>query len=647
MRADDVVDRAVEGIADGQPVDWDLLESWAQTEEERERLKCLRILGEIAELHRSTRDPFETSSDRTREPFEATSGQTIDREARTSDTLPDGTSEMWGRYHLIEKVGEGSFGSVYRAVDPELQREIAIKILHRHVADSRLKERLLGEGRALAKVRHANVVSVLGVESHEDRVGLCMEFVPGQTLEHVLRTRGTLNPRETVSIGQDLCRALAAVHQAGFVHRDVKARNVMREQDGRIVLMDFGTGREARPQELVHRPDIAGTPLYMAPEVLAGEPASASSDVYSVGVLLYHLITSAYPVQADSVDDLRAAHAEGRRHVLSERRPDLPARFVRVVERSLAAAPGERYASADALLKALAAVFGDRWTARLIAKRLLTIVLVATVAASVVTALGVLNSAAFNATLERSGFASDTLWELFVWGLRSMVMPTVFAMLALLAVGLFVVLRRLVLGLSSTAVRLDNIIRGRLDEGVRRLYLDDLSMLASWVLVISASALVLAWWYFLPLLGAVTKYISTDPVEDLVLLSPAFKGDQFQYRNTLSWLTVLTVAAWYLVGAIAARKCQRLNPGVRAGGVAIVALSLISLDLPYRLFQYSEFEAATWNGARCYIIGERADNLLLFCPALQPPRNQVVRKNAENLHRLERPPENIFTAFSP
>ena len=259
-----------------------------------------------------------------------------------------------------------------------------------------MKERLLREGRALAKVRHPNVVSVLGVESHGDRVGLCMEFVPGQTLEHVLRTGGTLNPRETVAIGQDVCRALAAVHHAGFVHRDVKARNVMREEDGRIVLMDFGTGREVRPQEIVRRPDMAGTPLYMAPEVLAGEPASPASDVYSVGVLLYHLVTSEYPVQADSVDALRAAHAQGRRRVVSEVRPDLPAGFVRVVERALAATPRERYASADALLKALTAVFGDRWTARAIAKKLLTMVFATAVAAGVVTASGWLSSRVFN-----------------------------------------------------------------------------------------------------------------------------------------------------------------------------------------------------------------------------------------------------------
>src|SRR5262249_55904160 len=155
---------------------------------------------------------------------------------------------------------------------------------------------------------------VLGIESHGGQVGLCMDFVKGQTLEDVLREQGTFSPGEAVLIGQDLCRALAAVHQAGLVHRDVKARNVMREQAGRIVLMDFGTGGAALALRESAGRDIGGTPLYMAPEVLRGEPASVQSDVYSLGVLLYYLVTGRYPVEAASLDELDAAHREGRRH---------------------------------------------------------------------------------------------------------------------------------------------------------------------------------------------------------------------------------------------------------------------------------------------------------------------------------------------
>ena len=218
------------------------------------------------------------------------------------------TAQWWGRYRLDQKVGEGAFGCVYRAWDPELEREVAVKILHKRVAETPLRQALLREGRALAKVRHSHVVSVLSVESHDDQIALCMEFVTARRSKTCFRA-GLLSAGEAMLVCQDVCRALAAVHLAGFVHQDVKARNVMREKAGRIVLMDFGAGQDTSSSG-VGRASIAGTPLYMAPEVLAGEAPSAISDVYSVGVLLYHLVTGEYPVEGQTPRrDPRRAHA--------------------------------------------------------------------------------------------------------------------------------------------------------------------------------------------------------------------------------------------------------------------------------------------------------------------------------------------------
>ena len=188
-------------------------------------------------------------------------------------------------------------------------------------------------------MQHANVVQVFGVEAHGSRVGLCMELVSGETLAGVLRSRGRLSHREAAGVGEDVCRALAAVHAAGYVHRDVKAQNVMRDN-----------GREDRADGLRHRSrhrrwrsparDIVGTPVYMAPEVLDGQPASVQSDVYAVGVLLYHLVSGQYPVEGGTLLDLIDAHKAGRRRPLLERRPDLPMPFVQVVSRALAVEPG-------------------------------------------------------------------------------------------------------------------------------------------------------------------------------------------------------------------------------------------------------------------------------------------------------------------
>src|SRR5262249_22288254 len=160
---------------------------------------------------------------------------------------------------------------------------------------------------------------------------LCMEFIKGQTLEDILTVQGPFGAHEATAVGICVGRALAKVHDAGLIHRDIKTRNVMREERRRIVLMDFGTGRDSARLR-AGGADLAGTPLYMAPEVLTGSPASHQSDIYSCGVLLYHLVTGRFPVEGRSFDEIVQAHKSNRRKPLADRRPDLPDDFIRIVE---------------------------------------------------------------------------------------------------------------------------------------------------------------------------------------------------------------------------------------------------------------------------------------------------------------------------
>jgi eukaryotic-like serine/threonine-protein kinase len=287
------------------------------------------------------------------------------RTAAATPGAPSGSSgaesdapERWGSLIVRERVGAGVFGEVYRAYDEQLQREVALKLLRVGSRSSdRLAAKVLNEGRLLARLRHPNVVLVHGVEARGDRVGLWMEFVRGCTLEQLLERQGLFGAREAALIGQDLCRALAAVHAAGLVHRDVKAQNVMREEGGRVVLMDFGTGVPAREDESGRAAPAAGTPLYLAPELLDGGEATAASDLYSLGVLLYHLVTGGYPVVAASLAELREAHQRGRRR-LQDARPDLPDAFVQAIDRALAPHPAERHVSAGAMQEALTRALG-------------------------------------------------------------------------------------------------------------------------------------------------------------------------------------------------------------------------------------------------------------------------------------------------
>jgi len=282
-------------------------------------------------------------------------------------TQSSASPPQWSRFQLLESVGRGSFGEVYRAWDPDLQREVALKILLPRASQSETPfDEVLREARALAAVRHPNILPVYGVDQHDGRVGFWTDFVHGRTLAALVREQGPFGYREAALIVLDVSRALGAVHRAGLLHRDIKAENVMRESGGRILLMDFGlTAFSGRPLQL------AGTPRYMAPELLRGDPATVATDVYAVGVLLFYLVTGQYPGQSadasrpgadrpgsDSPTATHAApHAIAPAPVASsvlDHRPDLPHAFVRIVETAMHSDPRKRFASAGALSSALA-----------------------------------------------------------------------------------------------------------------------------------------------------------------------------------------------------------------------------------------------------------------------------------------------------
>ena len=323
-------------VADGKPVPWDGVQTGDPVADARS-VRVLRTIAGVAEVHRTAGDQNESS-------WEAPTGPVRVEAPR-----------RWGPFTLLERLGEGAYAEVFRAHDPDLDRDVAVKLFRTdRLTGPERRTRLLREARTLAKVRHEHVVQVYGADEHDGRVGAWMELIHGRNLEEELGERGRLSAREAAAIGQDLCRALAAVHGAGFTHGDIKAHNVMREEGGRVVLMDFGAGRSRR----VGNEPISGTPLYLAPEVLNGQWPSVDADVYSLGVLLYHLVTTTYPIDAASLDDMRRAHAAGTRNRLADARPDLDPGFVRVVERASAVNPADRFQSAGELELALSQVLG-------------------------------------------------------------------------------------------------------------------------------------------------------------------------------------------------------------------------------------------------------------------------------------------------
>jgi tetratricopeptide (TPR) repeat protein len=329
-------------IADGLPVDWAAFASAAPPLFDELALPA-RIVERIAQVHADlpSIDTFSSSL------HTSLAGIRLPGDA----TAPPETPVTWGTLTIVEKIGRGTFGDVYRAHDRRLNRTVALKLLRRK---DRLESAVIEEGQLMARVRHPHVVTVYGAERIEARVGLWMQFVDGQTLEDQLKSRGPFTPQEVAEAGIQLAQALAAVHRAGLLHRDVKAQNAMRDADGRVLLTDFGTGRELSETSVAGGGrELAGTPLYMAPEVLDGAPASASSDLYSLGVLLYHLATGSFPVKGRSLRELREAHQQNRRTLVRATRTGVPKRLAAVIDRATDPDPTRRYASASDLEAAL------------------------------------------------------------------------------------------------------------------------------------------------------------------------------------------------------------------------------------------------------------------------------------------------------
>ena len=329
MDGEQLLDQIAGAVLDSEEVDWATAESRAD-ESARPFIRHLRLVASVGQLHHRVQPPAPPASSRER------------------------AADHWGHLRLIESIGRGTFGEVFRAWDTRLDREVALKLIPAGKPRSSPGEStLIHEGRLLARVRHPNVVTIYGAEQIGDRIGLWMEFVRGRTLEQLLKDGVVFQTADVVRIGVELSRAVAAVHSSGLLHRDIKTHNVMRADDGRIVLMDFGTGTALDDGT---SSDLAGTPLYLAPELFAGGSATVQSDIYSLGVLLYRLVTKSYPVKGRTIAEVRQAHERSERIEIRTHATHVRPALGRVVERACEPRPERRYQTAEALAGELIAL---------------------------------------------------------------------------------------------------------------------------------------------------------------------------------------------------------------------------------------------------------------------------------------------------
>ncbi len=310
----------VERLSDGAVIDWDSLPNDA--DQPGETVAGLRRLARIT-------DAF----------------------ARCTDRAPQCGAEqslMWGHLQVYECIGAGSFGQVYRAYDQTLDRDVALKLRREESSALAGTRAFIAEARRLAMVRHRNVLAVHGAAVHNGRVGLWADLLRGQTLAEQVKADGQISVSALPEILDDVLCGLAAIHQAGLIHGDVKASNVMIEADGRAVLMDFGAGAESE-QGAARTATVQGSPLCMAPELLDGAPPSQSGDIYAVGVMLYYLCSGRFPVVGESIEQLRQAHRQRSSRKLSLQLPSLPRELSLLLDAMLALSPDARPSASQAL----------------------------------------------------------------------------------------------------------------------------------------------------------------------------------------------------------------------------------------------------------------------------------------------------------
>ena len=255
------------------------------------------------------------------------------------------------RFRIEERIGSGGMSTVYRAFDETLERWVAIKILHPEVAaDADQLERFRREARAVARLSHPNVVAVIDAGEDDERPYIVFQYVEGETLKERIRRQGRLPVSEALAYAVEIGRALAAAHEERLVHRDVKPQNVLIDPDGRAKVTDFGIARSLEMDGLTLPGRVLGTTDYVSPEQALGHQVSFQSDLYSLGVCLFEMLSGTVPYRADTQVGVAMKHVRDPMPDIRARRTGISASLAAVVERATAKETDNRYATAEEMV---------------------------------------------------------------------------------------------------------------------------------------------------------------------------------------------------------------------------------------------------------------------------------------------------------
>jgi serine/threonine-protein kinase len=276
------------------------------------------------------------------------------------------------KYELLDEIGHGGMATVFRARDPRLNREVAVKVIHRHLRESpEVAARFRSEALAVAKIKHPNIVEVYDV-SGEDELDkyLVVELIRGMTLRQLLLEQGPLPPEIAACIGVEVARALAAAHREGIVHRDIKPENVLLRtavehdkssggESARVKLTDFGIAKLLDAQGVTHTGQVLGSPAHMAPEQIEGGDVDARADVFGAGVLLYEMLTGVLPFEGKNPAQVLRKVLEGVFLPAERQLPRVGSAYGKIANRALSHSPADRFATATEMADALETALSD------------------------------------------------------------------------------------------------------------------------------------------------------------------------------------------------------------------------------------------------------------------------------------------------
>lgn len=254
------------------------------------------------------------------------------------------------RYEILEVIGSGGMAVVYKALCHRLNRYVAVKVLKDEFAcDSDFREHFRAESQAVAMLSHPNIVSVYDFSRDSDCQYIVMELLEGITLKQYMQKKGALSWKEALHFATQIARALSHAHSKGIVHRDIKPQNIMVVKDGSIKVADFGIAH-LQNESSCETPETMGSIHYISPEQVHGDPVDARADIYSLGVVMYEMLTGRLPYEGDTVEAIAVMHFGQMLTLPGDIKPDIPVQLEDITLKAMAADIDERYQSADALL---------------------------------------------------------------------------------------------------------------------------------------------------------------------------------------------------------------------------------------------------------------------------------------------------------